>query len=124
MGNLAAKAAAWNVTLEHTCETITSQLGFGVRDARPVVLKLTRTLDEARAGEMLKAFAGDGAVRVYEYEPGVVLLERLQPGQQLVELVRHGDDDEATKIIVIAKLAHHSPPLDTPTVADWGRGFT
>lgn len=125
MGNLAAKAAAWNVTLEHTCETATSQLGFGVRDGRPVVLKLTRTVDEARAGEMLRAFAGDGAVRVYEYEPGAVLLERLDPGQELVELVRRGDDDEATKIIaeLIAKLANHSPPSGTPTVADWGRGF-
>jgi len=74
---------------------------------------------------MLRAYAGEGAVRVYEYEHGAVLLEWLQPGQQLVELVRRGDDDEATKIIadLITKLAHHSPPRDTPTVADWARGF-
>jgi streptomycin 6-kinase len=43
----------------------------------------------------------------------------------LVELVRRGEDDDATKIIaeVIAKLAGHTPPVGTPTVEDWGRGF-
>jgi streptomycin 6-kinase len=122
---LREKAAQWKVTLAETRETASSVLGFGARDGRPVVLKLACVADEARSGEMLQAFATDGAVRVYGYEFGAVLLERLEPGHQLVELVRRGEDDDATKIIaeVIAKLAGHRPPVGTPTVEDWGRGF-
>ncbi|HKS08233.1 MAG TPA: aminoglycoside phosphotransferase family protein [Pyrinomonadaceae bacterium] len=122
---LQAKAAEWQVTLNETRETATAQLGFGVRDGRRVVLKLTNVSDEAHAGKVLQAFAGSGAVTVYEAETGAVLLERLEPGEQLVSLVRRGEDDEATKILaqVIGKLANHVAPEECPTVADWGRGF-
>src|SRR5215211_8134846 len=123
---LPAKAAEWNITLEEVRETATSLLGFGVRDGRRVVLKLTtQAADELHSGAVLRAFGGDGAVRVYESEVGAVLLERLDPGEELVNLVRRGADDEATKILaqVIAKLANHTPPAECPRVADWGRGF-
>ncbi len=123
---LPAKAAEWNVTLEETRETVTSVLGFGVRDGRRVVLKLTKNADdELHSGAVLRAFRGDGAVRVYESHVGAVLLERLDPGEELVNLVRHGADDEATTILaqMMAKLANHTAPAVCPTVADWGRGF-
>ena len=126
MRQLQVKAAAWNVTIEETRETPTSLLGFGVRAGLPVVLKITKHAgDESHSGEVLKAFAGDGAVRVYESETGAVLLERLEPGEQLVNLVKRNADDEATKILaqVMGKLAHHQAPAVCPTVADWGRGF-
>lgn len=122
---LLAKATEWNVILDETRETVTSLLGFGVRDGRRVVLKLTKVSDEAHSGKVLQAFGGSGAVRVYEAETGAVLLERLEPGEQLVSLVRHGEDDQATEILaqVIEKLANHEAPEECPTVADWGRGF-
>jgi streptomycin 6-kinase len=123
---LLAKAAQWNVTVEETRETGTSLLGFGVRDGKRVVLKLiTGAHDELHSGKVLRAFDGSGAVRVLEDEVGAVLLERLEPGEQLVNLVRRGEDGEATRILagVIEKLAHHTPPAESPTVADWGRGF-
>lgn len=123
---LYAKAAAWNVTLEETRETATSLLGFGVRDGERVVLKLTTGAhDELHAGKVLRAFGGIGSVRVLADEVGAVLIERLEPGEQLVDLVRRGEDDEATRILarVIGKLAHHAAPAESPTVADWGRGF-
>jgi streptomycin 6-kinase len=122
---LRTKAAAWNVSLEETRETATSLLGFGVRDGRGVVLKLTKVDDESRSGEVLRGFGGSGVVRVYEAELGAVLLERLEPGEELVSLVRRGDDEEATRILaqVIEKLANHTPPPQCPTVADWGRAF-
>src|SRR5689334_6348481 len=126
MANLAAKAAAWNVTLEETRETPSSVLGFGVRDGRRVVLKITKAAaDEMRAGEVLRAFGSDAVVRVYEAEPGAVLLERLDPGEELVSVVRRGDDDEATRILadLIGKLASRNAPNGTVTVADWSRGF-
>ena len=126
MRQLQVKAAAWNVTLEDTRETATSLLGFGVRAGRPVVLKMTKHAgDESHSGEVLKAFADDGAVRVYESETGAVLLERLEPGEELVNLVKRGEDEEATKILaqVMRKLAVNQAPAECPAVADWGRGF-
>ncbi len=123
---LQLKAADWKVTVEETLETPSSLIGFGVRAGLRVVLKITKTSgDESHSGLVLRAYAGDGAVRVYESETDAVLLERLDPGEHLVELVKRGEDDEATKILarVIAKLAHHKAPRECPTVADWGRGF-
>ena len=124
--NLTAKAAEWNVFVEETRETPTSLLGFGVRDGQRVVLKLARVEgDESHAGAVLRAFAGDGAVRVYESQTGAVLMERLEPGESLVNVVKRGADEDATKIVaqVIQKLANHTAPKECPTVADWGRGF-
>lgn len=120
---LHAKAAQWNVKLDDTLQTSTSLIGFGSRAGERVVLKLTRLADELHSGKVLRAFAGSGAVRVLEDEPGAVLLEQL--GGNLVHLVREGHDDSATRIIagVIEKLAHHTAPAECPTVADWGRGF-
>ena len=119
---LLAKAAQWNVVLEETVETLTSLLGFGVRSGTPVVLKISKHAgDESHSGKVLRAFGGNGAVRVYEAETGAVLLERLEPGEQLLNV----EDEEATKILaqVIAKLANHAPPPACPTVTDWGYGF-
>ena len=123
---LRAKAADWNVAIEKTRETPSSLIAFGVRDGQRVVLKITKgATDEERSGEVLTAFGTDGVVRVYEAELGAVLLERLEPGEDLVSLVRQGDDDEATRILadVIARLADHKPPFGTVTVGDWARGF-
>jgi len=126
MRELKLKAAEWNVSLEEIRETASSLLGFGTRGGVRVVLKITKHHgDESHSGEVLRAYEGDGAVRVYESETGAVLVERLEPGEQLVDVVKRGGDDEATKILaeVIAKLAHHEAPAVCPTVADWGRGF-
>lgn len=126
MHDLYAKAAAWNLTIDETRETATSLLGYGVRAGQPVVLKISKhDGDEANSGAVLDAFDGNGAVRVYKYEPGAVLLERLEPGEQLANVVKRGDDDEATRVIagVISKLAHRVAPRECPTVTDWGRGF-
>lgn len=125
LDRLPAKAAEWNVVLDESSETATSLLGFGVRDGQRVVLKLTKVDDEAHAGKMLQAFGGSGAVRVYEAETRAMLVERLEPGEQLVSLVRRGNDDEATEVLaqVIERLANHAPPDECPSVTDWGRGF-
>jgi streptomycin 6-kinase len=126
MLRLQTKATDWNVTLDDIQETPTSLLGFGTRFGASVVIKIVKKAgDESRSGEVLKAYAGDGAVRVYAYEKDAVLLERIQPGEQLVTLVTQGQDEEATQILaeVIGRLANHEAPPGLPTVADWGRGF-
>lgn len=126
MHELETKAVEWNVTLDEIRETPTSLLGFGVRGGMRVVLKISKQAgDESHSGEVLKMYSGDGAVRVYESDTGAVLLERLEPAEQLVNLVKHGRDAAATTILaeVIAKLANHEAPTGCPTVTDWGRAF-
>jgi streptomycin 6-kinase len=123
---LRAKALQWEVNIGQIWETPGSVLAFGMRRGTAVVMKLSKQADdEWNAGEILRAFSGDGTVKVYESEPGAILLERLEPGTQLVELVRNGRDTQATVILgqVIQELAHHAAPEQCPTVMDWARGF-
>ncbi|MFZ0062670.1 MAG: aminoglycoside phosphotransferase family protein [Pyrinomonadaceae bacterium] len=123
---LTLHAGQWQVTIDKTFETESSLLAFGVRREAPVVLKISKSFsDEWHSGDILRAFAGDGMVRVYESEDGAVLLEQLTPGNQLVELVRDGDDERATGILadVMKQIANHAAPAGCPSVLDWARGF-
>ena len=123
---LTSLSVEWNVTIAETRETESSFLAFGTRADAPVVLKISkRAGDEWHSGDILRAFAGEGTVRVLQSTGGAVMLERLVPATELVELVRSGNDEEATKVLadVIARMAHHEAPPGCPTVADWGRGF-
>ncbi|HEX8720977.1 MAG TPA: aminoglycoside phosphotransferase family protein [Pyrinomonadaceae bacterium] len=77
--------------------------------------------------EALRAFDGRGAARLVEAdaEAGALLLERLEPGTQLLALCE-GDDGAATEAAasVMLKLWREPPPAHPfPTAADWGRGF-
>ena len=123
---LTSRAEQWNVAIDQVRETEGSLLAFGARDGERVVLKISKHAgDEWNSGEVLKAFEGNGTVRAYESDEGAVLLERLEPGTELVELVRAGRDEEATAILaqVIRVMSNHEPPMKSPTVADWARGF-
>ncbi|MEX2245906.1 MAG: aminoglycoside phosphotransferase family protein [Dehalococcoidia bacterium] len=72
----------------------------------------------------LRHWAGDGAVLVFEDDApnGVVLLERLVPGQALVEL----DDMASTRIAAGLMRRLWKPPPNEhvfPTLADWSKAF-
>jgi streptomycin 6-kinase len=119
-------ARRWHVTVEQTFETPTSVISYGLRDRQPVVLKVVKQpCDEWRSGEVVHAFDGRGVVRAYEYVDGALLLERLDPGDPLVDLTIAGHDDEATAILadVIAAMSPGQAPAATPTVSDWAAGF-
>ena len=123
---LTLRATQWKVGLVETRKTESSLLGFGSRNGKPVVLKISKTTgDEWNAGDVLRAFQDEGTVRVLESSEGAVLLERIEPATELVELVREGRDEEATAICagVIGRLAHHAPPAGCPTMFDWALGF-
>ena len=112
--------------LDESFETPSSLIGYGRRDGQRLVLKVVKTPnDEWHAGAVLAAFGGHGMVRVIEHTEGAMLLERAEPATSLVELVRHDRDDDATAILadVIAAMSPRSPPLTSPTVSDWARGF-
>lgn len=125
-------AHQWSVTVERTFETESSGIAFGIRDQKAVVLKvIKRPGDEWRSGEILEAFDGHGVVRVHEHTPGAVLMERLRPGNSLVEMALNGRDVEATDILadVVQRMAAPASSMSQPelpacpTVQDWAKGF-
>ena len=136
LDRLGERARAWRVKIEDVLDTETSVIAFGTRDVtasenQSVVLKVIKQPgDEWCSGDVLAAFNGHGVARVYEHEPGAVLLERLRPGNSLVDLTLNGRDEEATDIFadVIQQMTAHAstPGLEVSAVAtveDWARGF-
>jgi len=121
------------VVVQDTLETESSVISFGTRDGREVVLKVIKQPgDEWSSGEVLKAFDGNGAVRVCEHMPGAVLTERLSPGNSLVEMALNGRDVEATDILadVMQRMAARPSLISQPelpnacaTLHDWAKGF-
>src|SRR4030095_3104271 len=97
----AAHAREWDVTVAEVRTTETSQLGFGTRRHRQVVLKVIRkeNSEEWRCGDVLEAFGGAGVIRPIEYAAGAVLLPRILPGCDLASQCVDGGDEEATEII-------------------------
>jgi len=84
------------------------------RRDRRVILKVVRYEgEEWRSGEILAAFDGNGLVRALEFRDGAVLLERLDPGNDLSILSMAGRDEEATEIIadVIARMSRVRPAV-------------
>ncbi len=89
----------------------------------PVVLKLScDELSLHREWLALSAYAGNGAVRVYEYDSdqGALLLERLEPGTVLAV-----DDEEATAIVaeLIKKFKVTSENCEFPDMKEWFRAL-
>ena len=125
----------WDVVVQDTLETQTSFIAFGKRGDQSVVLKVIRQPgDEWRCGEVSAAFGGSGMARVYEYIEGAVLLERLNPGDQLTSIALDGRDEEATEILadVIDRMSRPCESLDESSreaskafvsARDWGKGF-
>src|SRR6266850_7284522 len=105
LDRLGEHARTWSVKVEDVLETETSVIAFGTRgvnasENQSVVLKVIKQPgDEWHAGEVLAAFDGNGVARVYEHEPGAVLLERLRPGNSLAGMALSGSDEEATDIL-------------------------
>lgn len=124
---LADRVSAWSVRVDRSFETASSLIAFGKQGDRAVVLKvLKKPDDEWHAGEILQAFDGNGAVRVYEHVPGALLLEELRPGAPLVRVALDRSDDQATELLadVIQRMyAAHLPP-NYATAVTWGDGFT
>jgi streptomycin 6-kinase len=84
------------------------------------MLKIAHSDEEERGIGLLAALDGHGAARVLRHDRAAVLLERATGGRSLVRMVRHGQDDEATRIICDAasrihgasdRVARAAPPL-------------
>src|SRR5207253_1081962 len=86
-----------------------------------VVLKVQKVEgDEWFAGEVFEAFVGKGMAHCIAHEPGAVLIERLNPGAQLVSV----SDSQASHII--AGVIREMPAISLdgcPHVGEWARAF-
>ncbi|HEX5438249.1 MAG TPA: aminoglycoside phosphotransferase family protein [Gemmatimonadaceae bacterium] len=127
-------ARQWRVALDEPFETASSLIAYGRRGAQPVVLKVVkRPGDEWESGRVAGEFGRSGIVRVYECDGGAMLLERIRPGNALVDLALSGRDEEATAILArtiqalsstqAISLSPARPVAGCPTVGDWGRAF-
>ena len=124
-GRKADLTRRWRDSDERLIDTPTSEIAFGERDGQPVVLKVVKTQgDEWNAGAIVAAFEGRRVIRVFEHEPGAMLLERAVPGTSLVEIVRAGRDEDAIDILAgtMAVTGAEIPP-GCATAEDWGRAF-
>ncbi len=97
-----------------------------LEDGQQAVLKLSVPVGEFFTElAALQAYDGHGMARLllYDAEKGVMLLERLTPGQMLSEIT---DDEAATRIAaqVFRDLWRPAPAEHAfPTVAKWAKGF-
>lgn len=132
LDRLQQHAHDWGVFIDDPFETESSVIAFATRDNKSVVLKVVKQPgDEWHSGEILNLFDGQGVARVYEQAPGAALLERLRPGNSLVDLTLNGRDEEAADILtgVIQQMSSRasSMSLELPnacaTVHDWAKGF-
>jgi streptomycin 6-kinase len=95
---------------------------------RPAILKVSSEHEEIRGGALMEWWAGEGAAQVLAREDTAILLERATGTESLAEMVREGDDDEATRLLCQCAAALHSArpklPPDTLVPLDvWFRAL-
>ena len=97
-------------------------------DGSPVVVKASSPTGEfALEAEAMRLLAGEGMARLLASDEAqeVMLLERLEPGTVLADLVP-AEDERATSVLtsIMRRLWRPAPASHSfPTVADWARGL-
>lgn len=108
--------AAWNLSNPKLLtQTMTSYIYTVTHDTETVILKLLSPSEtEEQSGAVaLRYFDGRGSVRLLRYDEGAHLLE-YAAGDELVTLVKRGEDENATQIIAQVIKQLHSIPQDAP----------
>ena len=108
--------SAWNLSNPMLLtQTMTSHIYTVMHDTETVILKLLSSseTEEQRGAAALRFFGGHGAVRLLRYDEGAHLME-YATGDELVTLVKRGEDENATRIIAQVIKQLHSVPQDSP----------
>jgi streptomycin 6-kinase len=108
--------SAWNLSdPQLLTQTMTSHIYTVTHSTEIVILKLLSAseTEEQRGASALRYFDGHGAVRLLRYDDGAQLME-YAAGDELVTLVEHGEDENATRIIAQVIKQLHSIPQDVP----------
>lgn len=106
--------SAWNLSNPRfLTQTVTSAIYTVTQNGETVVLKLFSLAEtEEQTGALaLRYFNGYGAVRLLRHDEGAHLLEYAD-GDELITLVQHGEDEDATRIIAEVIRQLHSVPQD------------
>jgi streptomycin 6-kinase len=88
----------------------------------PLMLKISILDEERRGGRLMRWWCGQGAARVLAHSNDAILIERADKALCLVDMARHGADEEASRTIcaVVAQLHAHRakpPPALLPLTA-------
>jgi streptomycin 6-kinase len=105
-----AHLAQWGLTPDGAAIfTESSSLLPVRRGGVTAMLKVAHAAEERAGARLMAWWDGDGAARVLEHDADALLLERaLGPGS-LVQMVRGGRDDEASRILCVAAARLHAP---------------
>lgn len=110
-------------------QTVTSHVYTVSFEDATVVLKLLTPLgikDERNGAVALQHFNGNGAVRLLNHDDGAHLLEYVA-GDDLIPMVKRGDDVQATQIIAATIKQLHTQPSEIPSTLTplkyWFRGL-
>ena len=97
-------------------ETPTSWIQPVRRLDAPAILKLVKpTSDEQNGASLLSYYDGQGAVRLFEADQSVLLMERATGERSLVEMATSGQDCEAAAILADSvALLHANREIDAP----------
>lgn len=99
------------------------------RRGQAAMLKLPRVAEERRGGGLMPWWNGGGAARVLAHDgaTGTLLLERLTGPRSLIQMVREGQDDGASRILCDVATRLHAPrPQPPPSLvplATWFRAL-
>lgn len=123
-------AARWSLTVGPPFPSLSYNYAApaeGARGERYVLKVGVPVVELLSEVEALRLFDGRGAARLVDADAewGALLLERLEPGTQLVALCEE-DDEAATgaAAFVMKQLWRPAPAAHNfPTAADWGRGL-
>lgn len=114
--NLDYYLSAWNLSHPQLLtQTATSHIYTVTHGTETIILKLLSAseTEEQRGALALRYFDGHGAVRLLHYDEGAHLME-YAAGDELVILVKRGEDESATRIIAQVIKQLHSVPQNAP----------
>ena len=102
--------ARWGLTPDGEPITTHSSRLLPVRQSgAPAMLKIAIEAEEQRGAALVVWWGGDGAARVLAHESNALLMERAMGEGSLVDMVRAGRDDEASRILCQAASRLHGP---------------
>lgn len=117
--------ARWNLTLDGAPFTTPSSILVPVQyEGMPAMLKVAVEQEERQGGELMRWWAGDGAMRVLEYADNALLMERAVGKRSLTQMARSGQDDQATRVLCAVTAKLHAPrPFPLPELVPLRRWF-
>jgi streptomycin 6-kinase len=115
----------WNIQVEkHFSNLSYNFVAPALRyDGTPVVLKLGFPEELTLEANALKAYVGDGSVRLLEHEPKVeaLLLERLEPGESLPHFTNNEANTRITATLLQRLWREIPNPEDFRSLDSWTR---